>query len=217
MYKFNPTAAKESENHSAYLNETGKYKGKFTRAEKLVSTQKGTHGIGFTFMAESKQTTRFNLWTMDSAGKTFNGLNFVNAIMACMRLREIKPVPGQVERWDAEQKKNVPADAEVFPELVGKDIGLLLRNTEYAKMKDGRKTGETGWQLELYGVFEHSTELTASEILERKTKPEKLASIVASVTDKPMKSRPVAGSGAAPSSGHMPPTGFEGMDDDIPF
>ena len=45
MYTLDPTAAREAENFSSFLSETGKYKGKFIRAEKLVSTKKGTHGV----------------------------------------------------------------------------------------------------------------------------------------------------------------------------
>ena len=224
MYQLDTQSAREAENVSAFLNETGKYIGTFTRAEKLISTNKGTHGIGITFETKSKQTTRFDLWTMDKDMKPLMGKKALDAIMACMKVRSIAPKPGKVDRWDYDTKKMLIADAEVFPDLTGKPIGLLLRNTEYEKMKDGQKTGETGWRLELYVPFDAATEMTASELLDRKTKAERLPSIVASLVDRPLKARPAPKATHQNDDGYgnLPPTrsqgsGFDEMDDDIPF
>lgn len=223
MYTLDTQSAREAENVSSFLNETGKYVGKFTRAEKLVSTNKGTHGVGLTFETAGKQTTRFDLWTMDRDNKHLMGMKALNAIMACMKVRGIQPKAGKVDRWDYDTKKMLIADAEVFPDLMGKPIGLLLRNTEYAKMKDGHETGETGWRLELYVPFDAATEMTASEILDRKTKAERLPSIVASLADRPMKNRPLkaAASAYGDTYDNVPPArtgGFDADDSDsIPF
>jgi len=192
MYALDTQSAREAENFSSYLNETGKYVGEFIRAEKLVSTNKGTHGIGLTFETKGKQTTRFDLWTMDKDMKPLMGKKALDAIMACMKVRGIAPKPGKVDRYDYETKKTLVVDAEIFPDLMGKPIGLLMRNTEYAKMRDGHLTGETGWRLELYVPFDAATEMTASEILDRKTKAERLPSIIASLADRPLKARPAA-------------------------
>lgn len=220
MYELNGQLAREAENHFNYLDKTGKYIGKFTRAEKLVSTKKGTHGIGFTFETAEKQTTRFDLWTMGSDNTHLMGMKALNAVMACMKIRSISPAAGKVEKYDFDTRKMHTVDAQIFPELMGKPIGLVMRNTEYEKMKDGRGTGQTGWRLELYVPFNAETEMTASEVLDRKIKPEKLPIIVETLTDKPMKSRPVAHS-SPPSyaddgygaSGNMP----DNFDPDIPF
>lgn len=48
MYQIDPNAAREADNISSFLSETGKYKGKFLRAENITSSKKGTHGVGFT-------------------------------------------------------------------------------------------------------------------------------------------------------------------------
>lgn len=225
MYALDTNAAREADSFGSYLTETGKYVGTFTRAEKLISKNKGTHGIGFTFESAG-QTTRFDIWTMDAQNKHLSGFKAVNAIMACMSLRGIAPKQGQVERynWDTQQKETVQAD--VFPDLVGKPVGLVLQKTEYEKMRDGQYTGETGWRLELVAPFRAADEFTASEILDRKTKPEKLASIIAVLSDRPLKKRNTqqqgravdyeAGNQAAAAAGAG--SGFDGMDDDsIPF
>ncbi|GAA6121499.1 hypothetical protein [Acidovorax sp. FG27] len=221
MYALDTQAAREADQFGAYLNETGKYKGQFTRAEKLVSKQKGTHGVGFTFEAEDKRTTRFDVWTINGAGDHLPGYKFVNALLACMKLRQVTEAPAKVDRYNWDTKQIEKVDATVFPELIGKPVGLVLRNTEYEKMRDGMLTGETGWRLEPLVPFEAATEFTSSEILDRKTKPEKLASVMATVTDRPLKKGPAPAARQAQDR-HSPQqasqgSGFDDMGDDIPW
>ncbi|UBB15471.1 hypothetical protein [Comamonas odontotermitis] len=223
MYTIDKNAAREAENFSSFLTETGKYKGKFIRAEKLVSTNKGTHGVGFTFESDSKQTTRFDIWTMNAQNEHLMGFKTINAIMACMKLKGVTVAQGEVERFDYTTKQSFKEQAEVFPELVNCPIGLVLQKTEYEKMRDGRKTGETGWRLELTAPFEAATEFTAAEIMDRATQPKKLASIMASLADRPLKARPVAQPSqgnygySEPPAGHPANGGFNSPDDDLPY
>lgn len=223
MYKLDATAAREAENFSSFLSETGKYKGKFIRAEKLVSSNKGTHGIGFTFEADSKQTTRFDIWTMNAQSEHLMGFKTLSAIMACLKLKTLDVGTGPVERYDYDTRQRSTVQAEIFPDLLNKPIGLVLVNTEYEKMRDGKKSGETGWRLELVAPFEAATEFTASEIMDRATQPKKLAAIVSMLKDRPLKNKPAprqaayAGYDDAPPAGHPASGGFEAPDDDIPF
>lgn len=222
MYTLDATAAREAENFSSFLSETGKYKGKFIRAEKLVSSNKGTHGIGFTFEADNKQTTRFDIWTKNAQGEPLMGFKTLNAIMVCMRLRGLSVGTGPVERYDYTTKQRNTVQAEIFPDLLGKPIGLVLVNTEYEKMRDGQKTGETGWRLELVAPFEAATEFTASEILDKATQPKKLTSIMATLADRHLKNKPAPrqqydGYHEESPTGHPASSGFGSVDDDIPF
>lgn len=216
MYQFNAATAAEADNISAYLDETGKYKGKFTRAEKLISSNKGTHGIGFTFEDESKRTARFDLWTVDNTGKQLMGFKSLQAILAVLRFpagRDLKIVQAQVDRYDYETRQTNKVQAETFPDLINRPIGLVMRNTEYAKMRDGQETGETGWRLELVVPFQADTELTASEIVGNKTQPQKLASIIATLADRPLKHKPSGGAQrndrGGPPPGHPAAGGFD--------
>lgn len=220
MYQLDANAAREAENFSSFLSESGKYKGKFIRAEKLVSKAKGTHGIGFTFETDAKQTTRFDIWTMSADNTHLSGFKTINAIMACMKLRNLTVVQSQVERRNWDTKQNEKVQAEVFQELTGKPIGLVMQKTEYEKMKDGYATGEYAWRLELVAPFEAATEFTAAEIMDRATEPKKLASILSNLQDRPLKSK------SAPkqqSSGYGNPapqgasSGFDDVDQDIPW
>lgn len=187
MYTLDTTAAKKADSIGAYINETGKYTGTFTRAEKLVSQSKGTHGIGFTFKDDHGKECRFDVWTMKGDGEALSGMNNVNAMMACLQVRSMGPIQLRVKKWDASQGAEAVMEVPCFAELMNKRIGLLLRAEEYEKMKDGRKTGETGWRMNLFACFQADTELMASEILDRKTKPEQLAKVIGQLADRPLK------------------------------
>lgn len=212
MYKLDVAAATKADTIGAYINETGKYVGKFTRAEKLVSS-KQSDGVGFTFKADDGRETRFDIWTYNAKGEALPGLNQINAIMACMQVRELTVISHPVRRWENNQE--ITVDGEVFPELQDKPIGLLLRSEEYEKMNQGVKTGQTGWRMGLFAIFQAGTELMASEILTRKTKPEQLGKVVGLLADKPLKSRPAAQNGGSQGGNSRPAT----LDDfdDLPF
>lgn len=209
MYTLDPQAAKKADSIGAYISETGKYAGMFLRAEKLVS-QRGTDGIGFTFKDDAGKECRFDIWTRNADGP-LSGMNNINALMACLSVRQLKEAVVRVKKWDADQGKEDVMDATCFPELMNKRIGLLLRSEEYEKMKNGQKTGETGWRMNLFASFQADTELMASEILDRKTKPEQLAKVIGMLADKPLKKSPAS----APAH-HSAPQGAA-FDDDIPF
>lgn len=213
MYTLDVNSAKKADTIGAYISETGKYVGTFLRAEKLVSQSKGTHGIGFTFKAEDGRETRFDVWTMKANNEPLSGMNQINAMMACLQLRGLKESNQRVKKWDPDQNAEAVMDAICFADLMNKPIGLLLRSEEYEKMKNGVKTGETGWRMNLFACFQASTELMASEILDRKTKPEQLAKALGALADKPLKKQAGGHAHAPAQSGG----GFGDMDDDIPF
>lgn len=207
MYTLNVEAAKKADTIGAYISETGKYVGAFVRAEKLVSQAKNTDGIGFTFRAEDGRECRFDVWTQKQNGEPLSGLNQVNAMMACLQQRTLTVSQQTVKKWDNGAEAVMPAPC--FAELMNKRIGLLLRAEEYEKMKDGHKTGERGWRMGLFAVFQADTELMASEVLSRKTQPEQLAKVVGMLADKPLKA------GAAKPVQQA--AGADFHDDDIPF
>ncbi len=213
MYTLNTDAAKKADVIGAYISETGKYVGTFIRAEKLVSAAKQTDGIGFTFRDESDRECRFDVWTQKQNGEALSGLNLINAMMACLQQRALTESTQAVKKWDNGAETIMPAPC--FAELMGKKIGLLLRAEEYEKMKDKQKTGERGWRMGLFAVFQADTELMASEVLTRKTQPEQLAKVTAMLADKPLKAGAArAASGASAGRGASDvPADF----DDIPF
>ena len=74
MYQLNPELAKKADVIGSYISETGKYIGTFIRAEKLVSANKGTDGIGFSFKDDAGRECRFDVWTQKQNGEALSGL-----------------------------------------------------------------------------------------------------------------------------------------------
>ncbi len=210
MYQLDKQAACEAEQVSNYLTDTGKYKGEFIRAEKLVSKAKGTHGVGFTFKSKDNRTTRFDIWTTKADGDQLMGYKALMAIMACMRVSSMKPVKAMIERYNWDTKTTDNVEAEVFKELMNKPIGLLLRNTQYEKMENGAKTGELGWRLEFYIAFDAESEMTAGELIGKKTTSEALPAIIATLADKPLKNQPKAAQSSA--NDYYPDIGLDPID-----
>lgn len=214
MYTLNPEAARAGDIVGAFINETGKYIGRFTRAEKLVSRDKGTHGIGFTFKANDSRETRFDVWTMRADGSPLSGLNTINAIMVCLLKRDLKDIPFSVKKWDFDKQADETVIVQCFTEIMNVDIGLLLRSEEYEKTdKHGTPTGETGWRMGIVAAFQAKTELMATEVLARKTTPEMLAQVIPTLHDKPLKKRAATNTPRAASA--LSDAGFP--DDDVPF
>lgn len=211
MYALDATEARKADSTGTSIREMGKYTGKFTQAEDITAST-GTKGIALTFESNG-QKARFSLYTKRSNGETIMGFQALMAIMACLGLRNITPQPGTITFWDNDAKAEATKQGTVFPELCNKPIGILLETEDYVS-----RQGDTKTRMVFAGVFQASTELTASEILDRKTKPVQLEKMVAYLRHHPVK----AGRAAAPAAAPRPAatgagSGFEDMDDDIPF
>lgn len=182
-------AAKQADQSGKFIKETGKYKGRFTKAESLVASS-GTQGVSFTFESDDKQTVNFSIYIIKSDGEKLSAYKTLNSIMACLKLRGISaPVTGVATKYDFTTKQDVQYQAPLLLDLMNKPIGVVLQSCEYAKEKDRVPTGEYGWKIEIQGAFEYATELTAGEILTGKTQPEVLASIVSHLADRPLKNK----------------------------
>lgn len=210
MYALDANEARKADQTGNRLTEIGKYVGTFTQAEDVTAST-GTKGIGLRFEVNG-QSANLSLYTKKQDGTTIMGFQALMAIMTCMKLRDIKPKTGVVKHWDNDARAEVEKQAQVFPDLCGKPIGLLLETEDYPK-NDGSGNGT---RMVIAGIFQADTELTASEILDRKTQPEQLAKMVARLHHRPAKA---AKQGA--QTGALKPSpassGFDDMDDDIPF
>lgn len=215
-YKLDTNSAKEADRTNNAIRTSGKYVGVITRAEKLLS-KKNTEGIGFSFKSDSGETANYlDLYTVNADGKTLPSFSTVNAIMCCAKVREINEGAIKFEKWDKDAKALVEANVEGYPELMGKRIGLLLQQ----ELSTNSQSGETVDRVIIYGVFDAETELTASEMIEKKTKPEKLAKMVEALMAKPINDRHERSvtnqSQSAPAKSNSP-AGFDDFEDDIPF
>lgn len=216
MYQLDVKAARHADTSGATIKELGKYVGEFIQAQD-IKTKKGGRGVSFIFKSAGGQKANLAIYTTGSSGERYQGYDALMAIMTCMQLRSIQPQPGKVTRYDYEAKKEVQEDGTLFPDL-HKPIGVLLETEDYEK-----QDGSVGTRMVLKNVFQASTELTASEILDKKTTPAALAKMVEGLRHRPLKGartnaapRGDDGTGGPPA-GHPASSGFDDMDDDIPF
>lgn len=204
MYALNTEAAKAADSTGNRITERGKYKGRFTRAQHIVSENTGTNGIDFDFEAENGQKARFSIYTIKADGTQIYGYKQLMAIMTVLKLRNLAdPQIRQAKVYDFDAGQEVERDVPQFPDLLDKPIGLLFTMEEY-------KSGK--WRPNLAGVFQADTELVASEILDRKTQPLTLPKMVDRLRDKPLQAQSGQQSSGGASS-HAPEDDFQ----DIPF
>lgn len=206
-YALDTQAARKADNTGSMIKEIGKYIGQFTQAEDLTAP-KGTKGIALRFEAQDGRKAQVSLYTIMKNGDKIMGFETLMAIMTCLKLRNIEPKPGTVKFWNSEKKAEETKPGTVFPDLCAKPIGVLLETEDYEKQDHS-----IGTRMVLKGVFQAGTELTASEILDQKTKPEQLERLVAGLRHRPVKGHR-ASAPTQPSGGG---SGFDNMDDDIPF
>jgi hypothetical protein len=214
MYALDTQAARHADTAGATIKELGKYVGEFIQAQDIV-TKKGGRGVSFIFKSASGQKANLAIYTTSANGEHYQGYDTLMAIMTCMQLRGIKPAPGKVTRYDYEAKKEVQEDGTLFPDL-HKPIGVLLETEDYEK-----QDGSVGTRMVLKNVFQANTELTASEILDKKTQPVALARMVDGLRHRPLKgarpAAPAGGNAGSPPAGHPASSGFDDMSDDIPW
>ena len=181
MLSFNPTEAKKADQINSSITDTGKYVGVITRAEKLTST-KGTQGIGISFKSDCGGTADYlDLYTINNAGETLPSMKTVHAILGCCKLRNADEGEIKCEKYNKEDKRREIVSVDGYPDLMGKRIGFLLQK----ELATNNKTGADVSRMIIAGVFQADTELTISEILDKKTKPEALSKMIAAL--KPMR------------------------------
>lgn len=214
-YTLDSKVAKSADAISSSIRETGKYIGTITRAEALTSNS-GTTGLGLSFKADDGSTADYlDLWTHRENGEALSSLKTVNALMACTRLRNLNQGQIHFEKWNRESKQREKVTGQGFPELMGKRIGFLLR-----KEIETDQEGKDRERLAIFAVFQHDTELTASEILDQQTKPERLGKMFDALMAKPVNDKRKAAKTASHSTAQSHAGGgssLADMDDDIPF
>lgn len=202
MYTLDTNSARKADQSGRFINELGKYIGKFTRAEDITAST-GTKGVAFTFDALG-QIANLSIYTLKANGDKIMGYDALMAIMTCLSCRTLTQTAGKVTKWDNDANQETTVDAVIFPELINKPIGLLLESEDYEK-----KDGNIGTRMVIASVFQANTELTATEILDKKVIPEQLPKRVLTLRHRPIKAK----KGAPAKTGGS----IADMDDDIPF
>lgn len=217
MYTLDTTEAKKADNNGARITELGKYVGHITQAEDITA-KTGTKGLALNFESNGK-SANLSIYTTKNDGSKLMGYQTLMAMMTCLQLRNLTPREGTVRGWDNVTRTETKRPGQVFPDLCNKPLGLLLETEDYIK-----QDGSTGTRMVIAGVFQAGTDLTASEILDRKTTPERLNAMEMRLRHRPVKGMPAAA--PAPQShsyGHQTTapahagSGFSDLDDSIPF
>ena len=209
-YTLDTNAAKQADQFNARIEKTGKYLGIFTRAEPVTS-KNGTQGIDFSFKSESGESSDYlTIWTHGKDGSPLRGFNLLMALMTCLRVKELTPASGKIEKYNVDTKKREEVTVPLFMELMNKPVGILVQMEEYQKTAGGN-----AWKPVIFSAFDKD-EFVATEILNKSVKPEILPKMVEALRDKPMKTSAVAHphQSASPSE-----TGgaFADFEDDLPF
>lgn len=214
--RLDTNSAKQADNIISSIRESGKYIGIITRAEKLSSTQ-GTKGLGLSFKASDGSTADYlDIYTTKADGEALMGAKTVNAIMACLKLREATEGRIRCEKWNKDERKRETVEVAGYPDLMGKRIGFLLQK----ELSTHSVNGSDSEKMTIFGVFSADTELTASEILDGKTNPERLSKMVEALAARPIRDnrdKDRRASAAKPAGASKSATGFDDLDDDIPF
>lgn len=214
MLKLNADLAKAADNIATGIKDAGKYIGIITRAEKLVSGEKGTIGLGLSFKADNGQTADYlDLYHTRANGEELPGLKTVNAIMCCTKVAAADEGKIAFEAWDNNTRTRGAVSSTGYPALMGKRVGFLLQ-----KVLETDQNGKDREKVQIFGVFDAATELTASEMYAKKTSPERLGAMLDALMARPTRDnrKPRSGgasrqSSAASDYDSMPPA------DDAPW
>lgn len=206
-YALDTDAAKQADSGGGRISETGKYVGQFTKAKKVLST-KGTQGIEFSFEAANGQSADYlTMWTINAEGNQIFGYKQLMALMTCLKVRNIDTKTAEIEEYDRDANGMVKRQADIFPALMNKPVGVLLQMEEYEK-----KDGSVGEKASFAGFFDAQSEQVATEILD-KSEARILAKLVSQLVPvKRLKGSRSQSASTAPAG----PTG-PNFDDDIPF
>lgn len=206
----NPNEARQADRTNTAIRTAGKYIGTITRAEKLLS-KKNTEGVGISFKTDDGATANYlDLYTVNDKGETLPSMATVQAILCCTRTKTADEGSITFEKWDNEAKAIVKETKNGYPALIGKRIGFLLQQELSDNPNDPTKHND---RVIIYGVFEPDSQLTASEILDKATKPEKLEKMITSLMAKPINDRRSNKSSGA----NVPYDAMAGLEEDIPF
>lgn len=119
--------------------------------------------------------------TLEGLSGDFEAKAVSVAMIACTALRELSDGSISCEKWSRSSGQREQVTVPGAPELMGKRIGLLLQE------ECGTYEGKETHKMLIFGVFSAASELTASEILDKKTTPAKLSKMVEALMARPVR------------------------------
>jgi len=203
-------AVQPETNVGGRIETSGAYVGHFTLAkEKTAKT--GTKGIEFNFECEDGRVARYlTLWLTRANGEKIEyPFSLLSALMACLNVKNIESTIAMVEEWSQAAGSMMPTEAQTFPDLINKPIGVLLQREE--RLWEGK----TYISMRIAQFFDPSDRSTPSEIISGKRSGQALDKLVGNLRESVVRND-------APPADAMPGSSSTGNfaaidDDDVPF
>lgn len=206
MYALDTQAAKAA-NAGGRIDTTGKYAGTIKRCI-MFTNQNGTDGVEFEFVDSTGAGATMTLWTRSQKNPKLSGYNVLMSMMVVCGIRNLSAQTRMVKKYDYDEKAEIDKQVTVAPEFDNKPITLLLQREEYEK-----SNGDTGYRMNIYAAVQQGTDLSADEILDRKTVAEQVHKLIGRLADK--KAKLQQGGSVAPT--HQQQSRQDNLDDDLPF
>lgn len=204
-------AVQPEANFGGKIETTGAYVGQLTLAKERTA-KTGTKGIEFTFEAEDGRVARYlTLWVARANGEKIEyPYSLLSALMACLGVKNINSESATVEEWNPATSTREPVEAQIFPALMNKPIGILLQREER------QWEGKTYVGMKMVEFFDPSDRSTPAEIMSGSRSGQALDKLAANLRETVVRTdAPPPGVDAATGTGR---TGFTGIeDDDVPF
>lgn len=153
-------AVQPETNFGGRIETSGAYIGRLTQAKERTA-RTGTKGIEFTFEADDGRVARYlTLWVARANGdKIEYPYSLLSALMACLDLKKIDSETATVDEWNPVSGAWEASDAQVFPDLLNKPIGILLQREER------EWEGKTQVGMKIVQFFDPRDRSTPAEIL----------------------------------------------------
>lgn len=211
----NAPDARKADNFASVIRDSGKYIVTITRAEKLLSTR-NVEGLGLSVKTDDGASANYlDIYTVKPDGEKLPGYNLVQAILCCLRLKVVEEGNIAFEKWNKDERRMVPTKGTGYPPMMGRRLGVVLQK----ELTTNTQNGQDAERLNIVAVFEATTGLTASEILDSKTKPERIDVIAKMVLANPVRDRRTKPPAPKqPAERGLPTRGpVDEFNDDIPF
>ena len=200
--------AKEADNQGGRIKATGKYVGVIKSFE-FVDFDSGSKAVEIGFETHDKQSASMRIITLKKDGtESSYGVNKIHALMTCLKIRESSVQQDTRKKYDYNLRAEVDKIVQFAPEFEGKEVGFLVEMEGYEN-----PNGEYKEKPTLFASFEPQGEFTAKEILDKATKPEKLAELVATMQNRKPKTPKTQQSYQSQGYGNHP----QDLDDGLPW
>lgn len=191
-------AAAES-NAGAPIETSGAYVGVFSQAKQRVA-KTGTKGIEFTFESTEGAVARYlTLWVERANGERIDySYGLLSGLMACLELKQIESAAVVSEEWSNSVGARVPTEIETYPELINRQVGVLLQREEQ------EWEGRTRVSMRIVDFFNPASRQMPAEILTGTVDSGQLDRLTGGLKDKILRAAPpsmAASSNASNNSG----------------